>query len=295
MVARPGVGPDHTAPPNSSGITVIVVGLGLGGLAAAIECHRKGHRVLAFDQVPELKPAGACVDGSLLLTFSDIRGPELIMFLGCIGDSIAIGSNAAKTVAKWGNGIVHDRLQPVLSQLETMDFYDGNGELIVKGGLWGYKRGLGYPAHRGDLAMMFYQHACELGIEFHFGCRVTEYWENDTEAGIIVNNEKFTADCVLGADGIHSKARGPVTSQDARPHSSGYAIYRAWFSADLLNSDPKTRWLPDLAKEQGHDLMQVYVGDDIHCVLSTAKMGKDINWTCMHQVWLSGERQAFSN
>jgi hypothetical protein len=45
-------GPSETAPPHSSGIKVIVVGLGIGGLAAAIECHRKGHTVLAFDKIP---------------------------------------------------------------------------------------------------------------------------------------------------------------------------------------------------------------------------------------------------
>jgi monoamine oxidase len=44
--------PSGTRLSNSSGITVIVVGLGLGGLATAIECQRKGHTVVAFDKVP---------------------------------------------------------------------------------------------------------------------------------------------------------------------------------------------------------------------------------------------------
>lgn len=44
---------------HSSGITVIVVGLGLAGLTTAIECHRKGHSVIAIDKVPEIKPEGA--------------------------------------------------------------------------------------------------------------------------------------------------------------------------------------------------------------------------------------------
>ena len=58
MAVFSGLGPDGTAPPHSSGIKVIVVGLGIGGLATAIECHRKGHTVIAFDKVKELKPIG---------------------------------------------------------------------------------------------------------------------------------------------------------------------------------------------------------------------------------------------
>jgi UDP-N-acetylmuramoylalanine-D-glutamate ligase len=50
-MAISGPGPSEVAPPNSSGIKVIIVGLGMGGLAAAIECHRKGHTVSAFDKV----------------------------------------------------------------------------------------------------------------------------------------------------------------------------------------------------------------------------------------------------
>lgn len=58
------VGSEHYPeefPSHSTGIKVIIVGLGLGGLAAAIECHRKGHTVVCFEQMPELKPIGKYV------------------------------------------------------------------------------------------------------------------------------------------------------------------------------------------------------------------------------------------
>lgn len=58
MTFTPGVGPDGTAPPNSSGIHVIVVGLGVAGLTAAIECYRKGHRVTLFERSPVVKGVG---------------------------------------------------------------------------------------------------------------------------------------------------------------------------------------------------------------------------------------------
>ncbi|EGO20741.1 hypothetical protein SERLADRAFT_442075 [Serpula lacrymans var. lacrymans S7.9] len=49
------------APPNSTGINIIVVGCGYGGLACAIECKRKGHRVTILEKIPEFKVLGDIV------------------------------------------------------------------------------------------------------------------------------------------------------------------------------------------------------------------------------------------
>ncbi len=51
-------GADGVQPPNSSGITVIIIGLGYAGAVAAIECHRKGHKVILFEQAEEIKALG---------------------------------------------------------------------------------------------------------------------------------------------------------------------------------------------------------------------------------------------
>ena len=34
----------------TTGITVIIVGLGIAGLTAAIECHRQGHKVIGLEK-----------------------------------------------------------------------------------------------------------------------------------------------------------------------------------------------------------------------------------------------------
>ena len=41
-----------------SGIKVIIIGAGFGGLAAAIECSRKGHDVEVFEQAPAFAMLG---------------------------------------------------------------------------------------------------------------------------------------------------------------------------------------------------------------------------------------------
>jgi ribulose 1,5-bisphosphate synthetase/thiazole synthase len=38
----------HRDPP--SGINILIVGAGVGGLVAAIECHRKGHNVQIWER-----------------------------------------------------------------------------------------------------------------------------------------------------------------------------------------------------------------------------------------------------
>ena len=45
-------------PPNSSGIKVIVVGLGYAGVVAAVECYRKGHEVVVYEQTRRVSEGG---------------------------------------------------------------------------------------------------------------------------------------------------------------------------------------------------------------------------------------------
>ena len=163
-----------------------------------------------------------------------------------------------------------------------MSIYNDQGDLLVDSDMAGYGRGQGYPAHRGDLAVAFYEHAKEIGVEFRLGHRITEYFENEEESGVIIEGERIAADCVIGADGIHSKARGPVTGQDPAPHSSGYAMYRAWFDSTEVAADSETRWI--LKGSETDDVTKVYIGKDVHVMIGTAKRGKELFWMCTHKV-----------
>lgn len=45
-----------------TGITVIIVGLGIAGLTAAIECHRQGHKVIGIEKKSTVYQLGqSCV------------------------------------------------------------------------------------------------------------------------------------------------------------------------------------------------------------------------------------------
>jgi NADPH-dependent 2,4-dienoyl-CoA reductase/sulfur reductase-like enzyme len=61
-----GVGPDAIARKHSSGIKVIIIGLGYAGSVAAVECHRKGHEVIVFELAPTMTNAGISIIVRLL-------------------------------------------------------------------------------------------------------------------------------------------------------------------------------------------------------------------------------------
>lgn len=76
---------------SQTGIKVIIVGAGFGGLCAAIECHRQGHNVEIYESFKELK---------------------------VLGDIISFGANAGRIFRRWfipgTNGErISDRLDPL--------------------------------------------------------------------------------------------------------------------------------------------------------------------------------------
>ncbi|KAJ6038255.1 MAK1-like monooxygenase [Penicillium canescens] len=247
-------GPDAIAEPRSSGINVIVVGLGIGGLAAAIECHRKGHLVTILEKASSPRAQGDC---------------------------IGIGTNAARVVSKWGtNGQVHRQLEAQVSHVRAVDIHDHTGAFIVTNEMSGFRKGDGYFLNRCDLANILYKHTQELGIEVKFSARVSEYFETHESAGVIVNGQRMSADCVIASDGVHSKARGFVTDMDPSPVSSGYAAFRAYFDADEITSDPEANWL--LAGAGKTDQALAFVGRGCELTMCTVKLGQAVMWIFTH-------------
>lgn len=151
-----------TPPRPSSGIKVIVVGAGFGGLTAAIECHRQGHDVVIYESFPELKQ---------------------------LGDIISFGPNAGRIFHRWSNGNVVSRLRPLSINLENYGFrihkWD-TGEVVLT-----QRRPPPDPeapvlnGHRGELHEVVFNYARdELKIPIHLGEPVVDYFESQGGAGI---------------------------------------------------------------------------------------------------------------
>ncbi|KAJ5923144.1 hypothetical protein N7516_010847 [Penicillium verrucosum] len=198
-------GPDRVLDPNSSGIKVIVVGLGIAGLSAAIECHRKGHSVLVLERIPVVHRLGK-------------YNPHG-------GDAISIGANAARVTAQWENGTFHDTLQLLRAQAESIDIMDYTGRFLARNELEGYTKAAGYTINRGALVAAIYDHCRALGITVRLGCLVTDYWETEDEAGVIVDGERI--------EGTASYAQ----------KETGYSTFRGYMSTEKIAEDPDTQWI----------------------------------------------------
>ncbi|RAH68131.1 FAD-dependent oxidoreductase [Aspergillus aculeatinus CBS 121060] len=261
MTISTGVGPGGVAEPRSSGIDVIIVGLGILGLVAAIECHYKGHRVIGLEKSPEVR---------------------------VLGDSIALGSNATKVMQAWEQGAVYRRLVAEADAVAALEVLDPAGKLYALDAMDGYGVGEGMIIQRATLVTGLYRHAVALGIDLRFGAAVTEYWEaqDGDRAGVTVNGGlTLAADCVIGADGVHSRTRDFVLGYRPPAQDSGLAAYRACFSAELVAGDPDAAWI---LKEVGErDRVRRYITDGgLGLTLATGKRGKNVVW----QVWHRNEQ-----
>lgn len=260
-----------------TGIKVLIVGAGFGGLTAAIECHRQGHDVEVYESFPELK---------------------------VLGDIISFGANGGRIFYRWGNhpGEVADRLRKLSIDLTDYGFrihkWD-TGEVMFHQKTPEMNRETPvFNGHRGELHQVVFDHAKdELGIPIHLGQNVARYFEDDDHAGIVLKSgERVVADVVVGADGVRSKARELVLGYEDKPKSSGYAVFRAWYVSQSNDSGsavtdgcfrfPNTDMIKDpVTKEfcENGDTFNGWIGPDVHFLFSTIKNGSDCCWVLTHK------------
>lgn len=233
-----------------SGIKVIIVGAGFAGLTAAIECDRKGHDVVLLERAPELKP---------------------------LGDIISFGQNAGRIFARWPG--VMEQLEPIIHKATAIAYHDWQGRYATTQSFlaerdWGRR----VNGHRAEIHRIVYEHARQRGIDVRLGQRVTDYFEDGAGAGVVVSDGgRLAADVVLAAEGVKSPGRKIVLGFEDRPRPSGYAVYRAWFSAEELRRSPVAGHLVDGDTHTG------WIGRDVHFLAASIKGGREVSWVCTHR------------
>ncbi|KAM5346043.1 hypothetical protein ACJ41O_009048 [Fusarium nematophilum] len=225
-----------------AGMDVVVVGAGYGGLACAIELKRKGCNVHLIEREPELK---------------------------ILGDIITLTANATMIMENWGDVVPVMASESATPRVVT--FRSDKGDLLLYQD-WKHKHNGHYNLYtsRARSQMIVYEHAVKIGVKFTFGARITDYYEDDDKAGVYLNDELITADFVVGADGVYSKARKYVTGNPDMAQRSGFAVYRAYFPIEHLQKDPLTH---DLAYSKTDELI-IWIGLDLHAIfIINAKLG----------------------
>ncbi|KAF2202427.1 FAD/NAD(P)-binding domain-containing protein [Delitschia confertaspora ATCC 74209] len=245
--------------PTPTGIRVIIVGAGFGGLTAAIECHRQGHTPIIYESFPELKT---------------------------LGDIISFGPNGGRIFHRWNNGAITKRMRELSIDLSSYGFnihkYD-TGEIVINQQAPDKDESAPvFNGHRGELHEVVFRYCKEeLGVPIHLGKRVRNYFE-DGERGVagikLDDGETVEGDVVVGSDGVRSKARELVLGYFDKPKSSGYAVFRAWFSNKDMIADPETAHFCN-----NGDTFNGWIGPDVHFLFSTIKNGSDCCWVLTHR------------
>ena len=160
--------PNGTPPKYS----IIVVGAGIGGLAAAVALSRKGHNILVLESKPDLNEFGA---------------------------SIGISANGTKVLKAWG---LEEKFRPVVTENGFADVRDGltnkrlgrvinnighTSEILYGSQVW--------SIHRADYQQVLAQGAEENGAKIMFDANVVSI---DTETNhptvTLDNGRRLTAD-----------------------------------------------------------------------------------------------------
>ncbi len=234
-----------------SALPVLVLGGGIGGLAAALALARKGCRVRLFEQGAEWKEIGAGIQ----------LGPNVYRMFELLG--------LTQEIERWsahpGNLIMMDALTG-----EEVTRLPVSGEAFRR-------RFRGYPygvIHRGDLYQVLLE-ACraEKGIALHDNNK-GERFEAQGERVVLhlAGGARVEGACLVGCDGLWSKVRAQILG-DGKPRVSGHIAYRAvlpraevpddlWQNNMLLWAGPKTHLVHyPLRRGELYNLVAVFHSD----------------------------------
>jgi len=207
---------DHTTAP------IVIVGAGLGGLAAAIAFHHNGHHAIVVDKTREL---------------------------GEVGGPLGISPPTLRLFSEWGMLEQFNQISSATRYFETHDQsghvesvtdYAAIPEIGAEHGRFGYADTELSPrtVHRADLHALMVAHLGRDRIRLRH--RLTGIAEHDEHVALTFTDETvLRAPLVIGADGLRSTVRGLFS--DDSIHYCGSVIFRAVSPVNCLGTRPNDR------------------------------------------------------
>lgn len=208
----------------------IVIGGGIGGLAAALGLARAGRAVRVLERAQD---------------FSEI------------GAGLQLGPNASRVLDDLGVLPAVHETAVFPSRLTMCDILDGRQIATLDLGR-GFQERYGYPyvvMHRTDLQQALLA-ACRKVplIDLENDCEVIAL-DRDGQAQRVrcADGRSFSADGIVGADGLHSMVRALLIA-DGKPVDSRYVAYRG------------TVAMSELSEHAGLDNVVLFTGHEFHLV-----------------------------
>lgn len=226
----------------NSSTEIIVVGAGIGGLAAAAALRARGMRVTVLEQADRL---------------------------GEIGAGLQIGPNASRVLYRLG---LEDALTwCALHAQESVRRRWSSGEILTKTTLGASAAAqFGAPylhLHRADLHRLLLEAATTPSgpghpVEVEVASSVTGIDESDPDRPAVLTRDgrTFRGDVIIGADGINSRIR-TASGGPTKIVESGDMAYRTLIPADRVRDDPAISWLFDWPAAN------FWLGDNRHVVV----------------------------
>lgn len=206
---------------------LVVVGAGIGGLAAAVALARAGRRVTVVERAPRIEEVGA---------------------------GLQISPNAGRILQEFGLGpaMAVVALEPKALHIRRA----ADGARLASLPLAAVRERWGAPFrvfHRADLQKLLLDEALRSGIEIRTGLRCDGVDQDEREARLRLvadtgGEQTLGAAAVIGADGLRSTIRGGLALRpDDSPAPVGMTAWRAILPAEALPAplrEPATQlWL----------------------------------------------------
>jgi salicylate hydroxylase len=220
---------------------IILVGGGIGGLAAALALLRQGHAVEVYEQAPELKELGA---------------------------GVQISSNGTRVLNALGLGPAIEKVGVVVAGKEIRLWSTGQTWKLFDLGAVSVER-YGFPYmmfHRGDLhGALLEAIRRERPDAIHLDCKcVGVAQDGDTVEVRFERGGSARAPIVIGADGVQSRVRASLFGAD-RPEFTGIVCWRGLI--------PRAKVPPGVKMDVGTN----WVGPGGHVVHYPVRAGRLLN------------------
>ena len=219
---------------------MLVVGGGIGGMAAALALHQQGFRVEIFEQSPEI---------------------------GEIGAGLQLGPNGFAAMDALGVGERARRRAVFTDDLVMMDAVDGSEIARIPVGE-AFRRRFNNPyavIHRADIHQSLYEEV-ELAadVHVHVSTRIVRVDVDDQGVRLVdARGGVHDGAAVVGCDGVHSVVRQRLIGDGHRV--SGHVVYRALV--------PRSEMPPDLS----WNAAAIWVGPNCHLVHYPLRGGEQYN------------------